>query len=65
MKLNEHVDITGDLDSGEIRLSARPRKDVKTGYIILPSAVSVFIWQILQSNVDATIDTTKEAADRE
>ncbi len=59
MRLDEYITITGDIDSGEIRLSARPRTGVKTGYLILPPIVSRFIWRTLQAALDVTVNVVE------
>jgi hypothetical protein len=63
MRLDEHVTITGDLDSGEVRMSARPRAKGSTGYVILPPEISKFIWKVLQSSLDETINIVSNQKD--
>ncbi len=62
MRLDEYITITGDLDSGEIRITGRPRTGVSTAYLILPAVVSKFIWKVLQSSIDTTVANLKKDA---
>ena len=63
MKLDEYISITGDLDSGEIRLTGRPRAKGSAGYVILPPAIAKFIWKVLQSSLDETINVVSNQKD--